>query len=139
MHCILLLVAHGGIHNKNKKKKEKRTRQFRIKEFTFFRHDSTGKMQSLPSNAEDNEILNAHAATLYISNQKNGHAGACMHHTAIIDNVWSCPVKTLARRYTHIRQHTSNRKAFICTYFDEAGMGSVTDNQICFAIKFVGW
>ena len=93
-------------------------------------------LQPLPSNATEDEILNADAATLQISNQKNGHKGVCIHHTAIEGDMWACPVKALARRYTHIRQHTRNKNAFICTYFDEAGMGSVTDNQIRFAVKF---
>ena len=57
-------------------------------------------------------------------------------HTAIAENKAACPVKALARRCIHIRQNTKNRNAFICTYFDEAEMGSVTDNQIRFAVKF---
>ena len=53
---------------------------------TFFKYDKDGKLQPLTSNAKNEEILNADAATLRISNQKNGLAGACIHHTAIEDN-----------------------------------------------------
>ena len=112
------------------------TRQFRIKDVIFFKYNSAGKLQPLPNNATDEEIMSADAATLQISNQKNGHAGVCIHHTAIAGNMWVCPVKALARSITHSRQHTKNKKAFICTYFDEAGMGSVTDTQIRFTVKF---
>ena len=59
-----------------------------------------------------------------------------MHHTAIKDNKEACSVRALARRCTHIRQHTKNRNVFTCTYFDEVGMGLVTDDQIRFAVNF---
>ena len=55
---------------------------------------------------------------------------------AIADNKAAYPVKALARRYIHIIQNTKNRNAFICAYFDKAGMGSVMDSQIRFAVKF---
>ena len=72
----------------------------------FFRYDSAGRLQPLPSNPTDDEILHADAATLRISNQKNRHVGACIHHEAIADNVWACPIKALARRYTHTSDNT---------------------------------
>ena len=71
-----------------------------------------------------------------ISNQKNGHAGACIRHTAIKDAKEVCLVRALARRCTHMRQHNKNRNALTCTCFDKVGMGSVTDNQMRFAVKF---
>ena len=106
-----------------------------MKDVTFFKYDKEGKLQPLARDATVEEILNADAATLQISNQKNGHAGACIHHTAIADNKAACPIKVLARRCIHITQNTKNRNAFICTYFDKAGMGSVMDSQIRFTVK----
>ena len=73
-------------------------------------------MQPLASDANDKDVLNADAATLRISNQKNGHAGACIHHTASKENKEACPVRGLAQRCTHIRQHAKNRSALTCTY-----------------------
>ena len=35
-----------------------------------------------------------------------------------------------------MRQHTKNRNALTCTCFDKVGMGSVTDDQMRFAVKF---
>ena len=136
--CIAFyyLLRIGEYTTKTRRKKKTRTRQFRIKDVTFFKYGKDGKLQPLASDANDKDVLNADAATLRISNQKNGHAGACIHHTAIKENKEACPVRALARRCTHIRQHTKNRSAFICTYFDEVGMGSVTDNQIRFAVEF---
>ena len=136
--CIAFyyLLRIGEYTTKTKRKKKTRTRQFRVKDVTFFKYDRAGKLQPLPNNATDEEIMSADAVTLRISNQKNGHAGACIHHTAIAGNMWACPVRALGRRITHIRQHTANKNAFICTYFDEAGMGSVTDTQIRFTVKF---
>ena len=55
---------------------------------------------------------------------------------AIVDNKAACQFKALARRCIQIRQHTKNRNTFICAYCDEVGTGSVTDNQIRFAVKF---
>ena len=83
----------------------------------FFKYGKDGKLQPLASDATDEEVLSADAATLRISNQNNGHAGACIHHTSIVENKAAYPVKALARRCIHIRQNTKNRNAFICTYF----------------------
>ncbi len=78
----------------------------------------------------------ADAATLRISNQKNGHTGACIHHSALDGNPHACPVRALGRRITHIRAHTKSGNAFICAYWDELGSGNVTDQQIRYSVKF---
>jgi hypothetical protein len=38
--------------------------------------------------------------TLYLENQKNGHKGATIHHTAVVG--WFCPVKALVCRVADI-------------------------------------
>jgi hypothetical protein len=136
--CIAFyfLLRVGEYTTKTKRKMKTRTRQFRMKDLTFFKYDSTGALQPMPRDAADSEILHADAATLRISNQKNGHAGACVHHCALVNSTMACPIKALGRRYVHIRQHTNNTKAFLCTFYDEAGMGSVTDNQIRYTVKY---
>ena len=70
----------------------------------FFKYGKEGTLQPLANDATDKEIFNADAASLWISNQKNGHAGACIQHTAIVDNKTACPANVLARRCIHIRQ-----------------------------------
>ena len=71
-----------------------------------------------------------------ISNQKNGSAGACVHHTAITDAGLLCPIKALARRVIHIRAHTNKKNAFLCSYWDDIGRADVTDSNIRYAVKF---
>lgn len=47
-----------------------------------------------------------------------------------------CPVRALGRRVIHIRSHTKNGNAFLCSYWDDIGRGDVTDTNIRFAVKF---
>ena len=42
-----------------------------MKDVIFFKYGKNGKLQPLASDVKDEEILNADAATLQISNQKN--------------------------------------------------------------------
>ena len=88
------------------------------------------------SDASDEEVLAADWATLTISNQKNGQKGDSVHHSAIDGRPYACPVRALGRRYVHLRKHDKTGKAYICTYWDEAGRGSVTESQIRYAVKF---
>jgi len=130
------LLRIGEYTTKTRRKKKTRTRQFRAKDVTFFKLNEHGRLEPLPKWARDSEILAADAATLRISNQKNGHAGACVHHSAIYDQELACPIKALARRIIHIRKHSKTGNAFLGSYWDDIGLGSVTDNQIRFAVKF---
>ena len=65
------------------------------------------------------------AATLFISNQMNGHAGACVHHKAILGVGKGCTVRVLR-----------NMNAFLCSYWDDVGRDGVTNNNIRYAVKF---
>ena len=138
MVCIAFyyLLRVGEYTTKARRKKRTRTRQFRAKDVTFFRKDSNGMMIALPRTATDEEIMSADAATLRISNQKNGHAGACVHHWAIDGEMFACPVRALGRRVIHIRAHSRSGNAFLCSFWDEVGLGNVTDTQVRYAVKF---
>ena len=85
--CIAFyyLLRIGEYTTKTRRKKKTQTHQFRVKDVTFFKYGKDGKLQPLANNAKDKEVLNADAATLRISDQKNRHAGAYIHHTAIKD------------------------------------------------------
>ena len=89
----------------------------------------------LPTNATREQIMTAEAATLRISNQKNGHAGACIHYEAVEGNVHACPVRALGRRYCHIRANTKAGKTFLCAYWDRVGRGNISDQEIRVAVK----
>jgi hypothetical protein len=130
------LLRVGEYTTKTKRKKKTRTRQFRRRDITFFRYNKNGQLIPLPPNASDEEILSADAATLRISNQKNGHKGACVHHSAIDGSPFACPVRALGRRYIHMRANDKTGKAFICSFWDAAGHGNVTENHIRYAVKF---
>ena len=119
-----------------RKRKKKRTVQFRVKDVTFFLRDESGMLKSLPANASEEDIMRADAATLRISNQKNGHAGACVHHEALEGAGDRCPIRALGRRVCHIRRHTRNSNTFLCSYWDDIGHADVSDNNIKFAVKF---
>ena len=119
-----------------RKRKKKRTVQFRVKDVTFFLRDESGMLKSLPANASEEDIMRADAATLRISNQKNGHAGACVHHEALEGAGDRCPIRALGRRVCHIRRHTRNSNTFLCSYWDDIGHANVSDNNIKFAVKF---
>ncbi|KAL7523426.1 hypothetical protein ACHAXR_000173, partial [Thalassiosira sp. AJA248-18] len=92
------LLRVGEYTSKARRKKRTRTRQFRAKDVTFFRRNKQGDLVALPRNASDADIMTADAATLTISNQKNGHAGACVHHEALLDESVACPIRALGRR-----------------------------------------
>ena len=49
---------------------------------TFFVKDSRGDLVALLQNASEEEVMSVLAATLRISNQKNGHVGTCVPHEA---------------------------------------------------------
>jgi len=90
----------------------------------------------VPASASNDEIQRASAATLRISNQKNGHLVACVHQEEIVGEYWTCHVKALARRVLYIRRHTSDRNTLLCAYWDDVGRGYVTDGLIRVLLKF---
>lgn len=130
------LLRIGEYTTKVRRKKKTRTRQFRAKDVTFYSRNKWGDLVALPRNASTAQIMAAEAATLRISNQKNGHAGACVHHSTIEGAAMVCPIRALGRRYLHIREHAGRREeAFLCSYWDDVGRGDITDGAIRYAIK----
>ena len=69
---------------------------------TFFVKNAYGGLVALPQYASEEEVMSAAAATLRISNQKNGHAGACVYHEAIVVAGKGCQVRALRRQVVHI-------------------------------------
>ena len=59
-----------------------------------------------------------------------------MHHRALEGQIFSCPVKALARRVSHILVHTLDGTTPWFTYWDSVGRGDVTDRDMSFHIKF---
>ena len=79
--------------------------------------------------------MNNDGATLRLSDQKNGHKGACIHQEHNGHELFSC-VRAIGRRYCHIRKHTKDPTTFISAYFDSSGVRrDVNDNDIRRALK----
>ena len=59
-----------------------------------------------------------------------------MHNGALEGQVFACPVKSLARRVTHIWVHTFDGPTILCAYWNSVGRGYVTDRDEIFHMKF---
>lgn len=90
----------------------KRTIQFHVKDVGFFVNN-----RILPRTSNLDQLLQAHEATLKITNQKNGRMGQTIHHHAL-PALQHCPIKALARRIHHILSHGGNSNNLLCTYFE---------------------
>jgi hypothetical protein len=91
---------------------KKLTQAFRIQDVTLW-DNTTILDHSLPLEAL---LIRCTAATLRISNQKNGKRNQAIHHEAT--HAETCPAKALIRRIKHITAHTSNPNTIISTYFE---------------------
>ena len=79
--------------------------------------------------------MKADGATLRLSDQKNGHKGACIHQEHNGHELFS-PVRAIGRRYCHIPKHTKDPEAFISAHFKSPGKrADVKDNDIQRALK----
>ena len=93
-------------------------------------------LAALPRDASIDETMTADTATLWISNQKNVHAGASVHHWAVTSDPGKCHVRALGRRIVHIQQHSTSGNALLCAFWDEIGRGDVTDGMVRFSVKY---
>ena len=74
------------------------------------------------------------AATLNISNQKNGVRQQTIHQEAL--GTATCPVSAITRRVKHIRQHTANTETMLGSYFELGKpIKSITSTHITKAVK----
>ena len=127
------LLRIGEYTTKGARNNTKQTVQFQLQHITFFKQDTTGRLQQLPRNAPDDDILTAHSATLRLENQKNGWKGVCIHQEHNGDN-YHCPVRALGRRFTHIRRHSSDRTTCLSAFFEltqaKTIQNDVTDRDV---------
>ena len=91
---------------------KKLTQAFRLLDVTLWEND-TILDRTLPIAAL---LIRCTAATLRISNQKNGKRNQAIHHYATTTD--TCPVKALIRRIKHITDHTLVPTTIISTYFE---------------------
>ena len=113
--CLIAFyyLLRVGEYTYHKPSENRRTKQFRLQDVSLWHHNT------LLSPALPEKYLLAHctAATLNISNQKNGVRSQTIHQEAI--NTFSCPIRAIIRRVKHILQHTTNPNTILSTYFNK--------------------
>lgn len=117
-----------GEYTYRSSKHRTRTKQFRIKDVTFW-----NDLEPIPVTAPLSKLLTATAATLHISNQKNGTRGQLIHHEA--SNQHNCPVRALARRISSITRHTHNLDTPISAVYTSRGWSHVLSTDINNVVK----
>ena len=133
--AFYFLLRIGEYTVKATRNDTKQTVQFRMMDVVFFKKDKSKRLRLLKPSATDEEIMNADGATLRLSNQKNGHKGACIHQEHNKHKFFS-PVRAIGRRYCHIRKHTSDPETFLSAYFESPEeRRDVNDNDIRKALK----
>ena len=105
-----------------------RTIQFRTQDVGFWKN---GKQ--LDRNSILSTLLTADAATLKISNQKNGRMGQTIHQESLQENY--CPVKALARRISHILTNGGTADTPLCMYKETATESTVTPKDMIQLIR----
>ena len=106
-----------------KKVRATRTIQFSVENIGFFKD---GKV--IPKSSPLHVLLSCDAATLKISNQKNGRMGDTIHQKST--NKDSCPIKALALRVFHILSNGGTEKNLLCDYFNNGNWYSITSGEI---------
>ena len=104
-----------------------RTKQFQVGDVGFWRN---GKI--LPRHSPLKELLQADAATMKISNQKNGRTGQTIHHESTGP---TGAVAALARRVHHILQSGGSETNLICDVCSEKNWSSVESYHIVALVR----
>ena len=117
-----------GEYTRKSKKGNTRTIQFRLCDVAFKNGNSI-----VDRNAPASAIMAATAATLRLSNQKNGVRGSMVHRCATGGKF--CPVMAVARRYLHMRDNNADDNDIISSFWDHLGQGHVTDGDMRVAIR----
>ena len=99
------------VYRNNKKCRATQTVQFTLKNVGFFKQG-----QVVPRSSSLETLLQCDAATLEITNQKNGRMGNTIHHETI--DILKCPVKALAHRVYHIKINKGTDNTLLCAYLD---------------------
>jgi hypothetical protein len=106
-----------------------RTVQFKVKDVGFWKD---GKI--LPRRSSLSDLLQADAATMKITNQKNGRTGqtTTLHHESTGPN---SAVAALAHRTHHILSNAGSENQLICDVCEDEVWTSVTSTEIVHAVR----
>jgi hypothetical protein len=106
-----------------------RTKQFTFSNVGFYR-DGQVVSRTLPLA----ELLQCDAATLKITNQKNGRMGQTIHQKAT--GTIACPVKALAYRIAHINSNRlPNEDPLLCSFYKNDEWDTVQSSDIITMVR----
>jgi hypothetical protein len=130
----LLQIGEYTVKGKKNNTKTKQTVQFKLKNLKFFKKNIAGTLVCLPNNAPTSVIMTANSATLKLDNQKNGWKGICIHQEANGES-FNCPVRALARRTIHLREHKAGGKTLLSSFFHQGNCYDVCGKDISKGLK----
>jgi len=115
-------------------KKQKQTIQFKLEDVQFVKNNKAGTLVCLPRTAPAVLLMTADSATLKVDNQKNGWKGICVHQEAN-GELLNCPVRALARRVLHLREHNAVGKTLLSAFFHLGVWYDVSNDDISKGLK----
>ena len=111
-----------------KKERSTRTRQFTVGSVGFFKDGAI-----LSRNSPIEVLLTADAATLKISNQKNGRMGETIHQRSI--DKLACPIKALAHRVHNILSQGGTSDSLLCQYGNSNDKTHISSKEIIILLR----
>ena len=120
---LFFYLLRVGEYTQKRRKASTRTIQFRYCDIAF----NKGNIL-IPPTAPAALIIEATAATLRLSNQKNGIRGAMIHRSCMKGEF--CPVKEISRRFLHMRENNTHVNEIISSFWDHLGVGHVNDDDM---------
>jgi hypothetical protein len=105
-----------------------RTKQFSVQNVGFFKND-----RIVPRNSTLEVLLSCDAATLKITNQKNGRMGETVHQKA--NGTEACPVKALAYLVHHILSNDGTEDRLLCDYKTDDSWHSIMSSDIIACVR----
>jgi hypothetical protein len=111
-----------------KKVRATRTKQFSVGNVGFFKNNKI-----IPRTSSLETLLSCDAATLKITNQKNGRMGDTVHQKATGQQ--NCPVKALAYRVHHILSNGGLQDRLLCDVYVNEEWCSITSSDIITCVR----
>jgi hypothetical protein len=134
MIAFYYLLCTGEYTVKGKRNNKKQTVQFKLEDVQFFKKNKVGTLVCLPRTAPAVLFLTADSVTLKLDNQKNGWKGVFVHQEAN-GEPFNCPVRALARRVLHLREHNAVGKTLLSAFFHLGVRYDVSGNNISKGLK----
>jgi hypothetical protein len=134
----LLRIGEYTVKGKKNNAKTKQTIQFKLEDLKIFKKNKAGTLVCLPNNAPTSVIMTADSATLKLDNQKNGWKGVCIHQDQEANGeLFNCPVRALAQRAIHLREHKAGGKMLLSSFFHQGNRYNVCGEDISKGLKLM--